>query len=336
MKKYDFFLGVDVSKKTLDLALMKAENPEHPLFLQLPNNTAGYERLIRWITSQKLLINQGLIVLEHTGLYSLLPCMYLSKRAIDYCLIPGIVLKRSLGILRGKSDKGDACLLAKYGMLYKMEIFPNSIAKEALITLQMLFAQRRRMITALKGLQQIIKEARQMGLDMQAQALEHNQSASITALKTDIKGIEEQMLSIICEDEAMKKQYELMTSIPGIGMQVSVYLLIVTHSFSRFKDARSLACYCGVAPFPYQSGSSLRGKTKTHPLCNNELKSLLHMASLNAVRADKELKMYYERKKAAGKNSMCVLNAVRNKLLQRVMATIKRGTPFVPLALHLN
>lgn len=59
------------------------------------------------------------------------------------------------------------------------------------------------------------------------------------------------------------------------------------------------------------------------------------MASLNAVRADNQLKLYYQRKKAEGKNALLVLNAVRNKLLQRIMAVVDRGTPYVQLAQHI-
>jgi transposase len=335
MKKHDFFLGVDVSKKTLDLCLIKADQ-EQALYLQVSNCPLGYEKMMQWISSQSLNPQQGLLILEHTGLYSLVLSIYLSRHSLTYCLIPGIVLKKSLGILRGKSDKGDAFLLARYGMLYQKELSGNPIAEDVLITLQLLFSQRKRMIRALKSLCTNVKEVQQMGLTEQGLSLSSHQLRTVTALKEDIKALEKKMLSLVEQSRLMKIQYELLVSIPGVGMHLSIYLLIITHGFTRFSNPRELACFSGVAPFPYQSGTSIKGKTKIHPLCDKELKSLLHMASLNAVRYDKELKEYYERKKAQGKNAMCVLNAVRNKILARPMATVKRGTPFVPLAKHLN
>ena len=66
------------------------------------------------------------------------------------------------------------------------------------------------------------------------------------------------------------------------------------------KDTRKLACYCGVAPFEYSSGSSIRG-TKVHYMANKKLKCNLHMASLTAVKLDGDLKAYYERKVKEGK-----------------------------------
>ena len=95
------------------------------------------------------------------------------------------------------------------------------------------------------------------------------------------------------------------------------------------KDARKLACYCGVAPFEYSSGSSVRGKTKVHYMANKKLKCNLHMASLAAVKLDADLKAYYERKVAEGKNKMSVLNAVKNKLLARVVAVVNKQQEYV-------
>jgi transposase len=112
-------------------------------------------------------------------------------------------------------------------------------------------------------------------------------------------------------------------------MQTAIYLLVATKGFDVFENWRQLACYSGVAPFPYQSGTSIRGRNKVHPLADKKLKSLLNMCAICAVRYDRELKAYYERKVKEGKAKMLVINNVRAKLLARVFAVINRGTPFV-------
>ena len=53
----------------------------------------------------------------------------------------------------------------------------------------------------------------------------------------------------------LNEQYKLVTSIPGAGMQTAIYLLVATKGFDAFENWRQLACYAGVAPFPYQSGN---------------------------------------------------------------------------------
>jgi hypothetical protein len=84
-----------------------------------------------------------------------------------------------------------------------------------------------------------------------------------------------------------------------------------------------------VAPFAYSSGTSIRGKTRVSPLADMKLKSLLNMCALVAIRRDKELRGYYERKLAEGKPKMLVINNVRCKLLARIFAVINRNSPFV-------
>jgi hypothetical protein len=90
-----------------------------------------------------------------------------------------------------------------------------------------------------------------------------------------------------------------------------------------------LACYAGVAPFEYSSGSSIKGRTKVNHLADKKMKSLLYMCAMNAKKWDKELQEYYQRKVEEGKPKMLVLNNISCKLLGRVFAVINRETPHV-------
>ncbi|HEY9709018.1 MAG TPA: IS110 family transposase, partial [Oculatellaceae cyanobacterium] len=95
--------------------------------------------------------------------------------------------------------------------------------------------------------------------------------------------------------------------------------------FQKFTSAKKFACYAGVAPFEHTSGTSIRGKTRVSPLANMTIKKLFHMASMSAVQHSQEIRQYYERKVAQGKNRMSVLNAVRNKLISRVFCCVKHN-----------
>ena len=95
--------------------------------------------------------------------------------------------------------------------------------------------------------------------------------------------------------------------------RITSLFITVTNAFIFFKDWRKLACYCGVAPFRHQSGSSIKGKTKVSHIANKKMKSLLNMAALSAKKCDTEIKAYYERKVAEGKNKMSVINAAKCK-----------------------
>lgn len=94
--------------------------------------------------------------------------------------------------------------------------------------------------------------------------------------------------------------------------------------------SRQLACYCGCAPFEHRSGTSVRGKTRISNMANKNLKKLLTLCARSLLRTKTELADYYNRKLAEGKNKMSIINALRNKLIQRICAVIDRQTPYIP------
>jgi transposase len=110
---------------------------------------------------------------------------------------------------------------------------------------------------------------------------------------------------------------------------IDILLESILLSVRNINKGEKLGCYCGVAPFEYSSGSSKRGTTKVHFITNKKLKSNLQMASLTAIKLDDDFKRYYERKCAERKNKMSLLNAVRNKLLARVLACVNNGETYV-------
>jgi transposase len=121
----------------------------------------------------------------------------------------------------------------------------------------------------------------------------------------------------------------LIRSVKGVGLILGINFLVYTGGFTLFDDWRKFACYAGIAPFEYQFGSSIRGKKKISHLANKHLKSLLSMAACSCIQFSKEMKSYYQKRLAEGKSKMSTQNIIRNKIVARVFAIVKRGTPFV-------
>ena len=105
-------------------------------------------------------------------------------------------------------------------------------------------------------------------------------------------------------------------------------LLILTNEFKSINDPRKMACHCGVAPFTFSSGKSIRGRTKVSHRAHKPMKALLNLAARSAVSSPGELRDYYERKVAEGKNKMLALNAIRNKIIHRVFACVRDGRKY--------
>ena len=95
------------------------------------------------------------------------------------------------------------------------------------------------------------------------------------------------------------------------------------------KNARQFANHVCVAPCEHSSGTSIQKGNHTSKVGRRDIKSLLSRGVLQAIRFDKEIKAYYERKKAEGKHFNCIANAVMFKMICRVFAVVKRGTPYV-------
>jgi transposase len=139
-------------------------------------------------------------------------------------------------------------------------------------------------------------------------------------------------MSLIKTDQAMLKNYKLSRSVKGVGMVLAIQMLLHTHNYTRFGSWRQFSSYCGLAPFPYQSGTSIHGRNKIHPISDQKMKSLLSMSAISAIQHDKELKTYLPQESRRRQTpKMVVLNIIRNKLVSRIFATINRGTPYVEL-----
>lgn len=329
MKKYNYFFGVDVSKKTVDITFLHLQTVMHKKF---SNDSIGMAELLAWLKELKVEFEETIFCMEATGLYCYTLTHYLFIKKIDVWVEHALNIKNATALARGKNDKVDSKRIATYCSknLDKLRLWnPMNTTIEKIKNLASL---RDRLVETQKRLIAPIAEFEDIGNLKMAQLLRKSIKKSIQAIDSDIRSLEASIIEIVNADENLKKIYRIITSVIGIGFVTAVNLIIHTNGFSIMNNSRKLACYCGVAPFEYSSGTSIRGKTKVHFMANNKLKCNLHMASLSAIKLDPDLKLYYERKVAEGKNKMSILNAVRNKLLARVVACVNNQREYVKKA----
>jgi transposase len=323
MKK-SFVIGVDLSKLTLDVHCYgKAQ------CMLVANNSKGHKALFKWIRKFTRDLSEVMIVMEYCGVYSYAFEKFLHEHGIDYVKKSALDIKRSAGIKRGKTDRADARMISQYGWYRREELQPMKPVSKGQQHLQQLMAHRDKMVADRSSYQSRIKELQlQMGCDLNEKITRSTQFI-INMLDTEIKQIESEIKELIKEEQELQVNYELITSIKGVGFVSTVHLLIVTENFTRITDVRKFACYCGVAPFKNESGTSIRGKTRTSHLANKKIKSLLTMAAISAINHQPELKVKYEKKLKEGKAKMVALNMIRFELIERIFAVIKRQTPYV-------
>jgi transposase len=283
--------------------------------------------MIKWLKQQKISCSDIMIVMEHTGLYSYHLEKFLHQRQISFTKVPALAIKRSLGLIRGKNDRVDAQRIARYGFEKKDVLVTTDKPNEIIKRLQMLHSTRDHLVKHRASLKCAAKEYQ--NVIKQSDLIIQSQLALIKNFTQQITKIEAEIARLIKKDQAINQNFQLLTTIKCVGKVVATSAIIKTGNFTKFANARKFACYCGTAPFEHSSGKSIRHKTRISHLADREMKTLLDQSAKSAIQYDKELRDYYFRRIADGKSKMSTINIVRNKILHRMFAVVKRQTPFI-------
>jgi transposase len=322
MKK-EVIVGVDVSKAWLDVYIIYQQTQSS--YCRVDNSKTGILKLFRWIKETTDIDSQNwLFCMEHTGLYSYQLNSFLQDRSVYQTMVNPLAIKKSMGIIRGKTDKADARVIALYANRFQDNLKEFTLPSKSLQKLKILLSQRERMVDMKRQITLAIESFQELPKELTHEMVAQNKKLS-TQLKANIQNLDHQILQTVKEDQQLNAQSKVIQSVPGVGPQTSAHILVTTQGMTHFKTSRQYACYCGVAPFEYSSGSSYRSKTKVHFLANRKMKSLLHMAAMSTIARDGEMKLYYDRKRAEGKNAMSVINAIRFKIIDRIFAVVKRN-----------
>jgi transposase len=233
-------------------------------------------------------------------------------------VISPLHLKKSIGLSRGKNDKIDAVRIAAFIEKNHSELKQWISPTFSVQKLKILLTERNYRVKSKRPLlsqQRDYGKMKKLGL---GRSLFKMNEQLITKIENQISQIEVQIEQIIQIDETLQQQASLITTIPGVGKILCWMVLAKTEGFTIIDDPRKMACYSGVVPFDFQSGTSIRGKQRVSVFPDKSLKCVLHLAAMSAIRFDNDLKHYYARKVGEGKNKMSVLNAIRNKLIHRI------------------
>jgi len=318
------FVGIDISKTWFDAAVIKADHPDQSMHSQFSQTPEGFKKMLTWLQQQDVsLDNETLFCMEYTGIYNTGLVNFLVEQKAQVWVEMPLRIKRSAGFERGSDDKTSAIKIAGYAFRYrdKMQLWrpvDSSIEKR-----KNHIAQGNIVINAITQLTVPVNELSACGCTKDAKELEKLQRSPLKALQKTKQAIEQLIVKTAQQDVEIIKKVQQVQSINGIGPVTAVALLAYTKGFTTFSNAKELACYCGVVPFAKRSGTSIRFKPTVSPHANKKLKRLLHLCALSAIKNDKEMQAYFERKVAEGKNKMSVINAVRNKLVHRVFAVIR-------------
>lgn len=325
--EFTYFIGIDVSKNELDFAVMRSNTLLfHREIINTQEAIASFIKELHKLPGFN--ISHSVFCMEHTGIYNnhLLACLY--KKKANIWLEAAIQIKNSSGKLRGKNDKVDSIRIADYAYTQREKVRLWAPKREVIQQLAHLSAARTRLIEAKKMLKTPLKELDSFSSKKIAGPGASVCSHALRAIDADLERADNKMDKLIADDPELRRLFNLVTSVSGVGKVTATQMLITTNEFKDISNPKQYACYAGVAPFTDDSGK-IEKKARVSHMANKKVKRLLHMSALIAIQHNEDMKLYYNRKvNDEKKNKMSVINAVRNKLILRIFACVNRNSPY--------
>jgi len=315
------WIGIDVSKDTLDVCLLRAGGKEkHKTFA---NDAAGHSKLLRWVEH----LVPGEIYhfcLESTGSYSMGVAHFLAEASQRVSLVNPARIKYA-GLAQGvgnKTDRADARLIADYCRKEEPALWRASAPE-----VRVLVALVRR-LHSVQGL--LGQEQNRLGAPELPREVQSSLRKMIRVLEAEIKRLQKQIKDHINGHPGLKADKELLLSIPGIGETTAHELLGELPDVTQFASAQSVAAYAGLAPREHSSGASVRKRTRLSKRGNSHLRKALYFPAVSAVQWNAPVKAHYERMREKGKGKMVCLGAAMRKLLMICYGVLKSRQPFDP------
>lgn len=331
--KNTHWVGADVSKATFDVGLVGCGQhyPDTPL-REIPTNSferspEGVEAFLDWLDAQDVEEEKVRVVMEATGNYSIqLAVWMLSARP---SLAPAIVnphhtaaFIKSMGV-RNKTDSLEARALGFYGVERHPAAYEAPSPEHA--ELRALSRYRN----------QLVRQRTMMKNQMQEPCacafVKKNQKKRLRLISDDIDRVEKEMKALVEQDEGLKRNVTLLTSIYGVAFINATTVLAELGDLRRFHLARKLTAFAGLSPRHHNSGSSVHGRSRMCKQGNPRVRQCLYLSALSAIRGNTEFRRIYNKLIAHGKTKMTALGAIMRKLLTVMRAILISGHPYQPL-----
>lgn len=317
----DYYLGIDVSKAKLDVALL---NPENKIRSKVfANDPGGFASLVAWLDTH---VAEGRACvhacLESTGAYHEGAATFLYDEGVIVSVVNPMLVKRfaESEALRAKTDKLDARTLARFAREKRPDAW--EAPSRGVRTLQ-----------ALVGRLDALTEMRQMEtsrLEIAHAAVQASHRTVIDELGRQIDSVRALIRQTVDDDPDLKRRQGLLETIPGLGERTIPQLLAYIGRPERFKSAKALVAYAGLVPWIRESGTSLNKHRGTHTLGHVQLRRCLYFPAMVAGRYNPVIARFWQQLAAQHKPGMVVVVACMRKLLAIIYGVLKSGQAFDP------
>ncbi len=314
-------LGIDVSKKTIDVCLIRDPQEQKQKHRQFSNSPAGFSELNLWILK---VTPQVHAVLEATGAYSdgVAEALYAAGHQVSIVNPARVKAFAQSRLQRNKTDRSDASLLAAFALQQNPPLWrpPAPEVRE----LQIL----------VRHLDDLIEQRTQVRNRVSEGRLTPEVKASwqqvLLTLEHQIKTIKCQLTEHFDRYPPLCQQRDWLASIPGIGLETAARLLGEIPWLAEFHSARAAAAWTGLTPQRRESGTSLKGRGRLSKMGNARVRYALYFPAIAALRCNPEFKKLAERLTERGKTKMQIIGAAMHKLIRIAFGVLKHQTEYQP------
>jgi transposase len=312
-------LGIDVSKDSLDVVLVRGERSEHKVF---SNSGVGHKHLHNWLLAQQT--GPVHACLEATGQYGEAVTEHLYHGGHQVSVVNPARIKRygESKLHRNKTDKADAALIAEFCQKEKPPLWTP---------LPACVKHLRALVRRLEDLQSAYQQERnRLGSGERNAWVLDDLQAHLDYLGERIGVLRQTIQQYIEQNPDLNSQQKLLISIPGIGKLTAARLLAEIGDISAFEGAPQLAAYAGLNPRGNRSGSSVFKKTRISKQGRAFLRKLLYMPAIVARKYNPVVRQFCERLSERRLPEMAIVAAAMRKLLHIVFGVLKHQLPFDP------
>lgn len=315
-KAMQSFIGVDVSKRKFDAALLTAQGKYRSKVFD--NDAKGFKAFRDWIKANA--DGQARVCMEATGVYHEALATSLFDHQVTVFVVNPLRVKRFVESegLRNKTDDGDAKALARFASKNELEAWeaPSKGVRE----LQAL-------VVRLESLQ-TMRQAELNRLEVAHSTVRGSIEAVVATLEREIQAVRLLIKQTIDDDPDLRQRKDLLETIPGLGDATVPQLLAFIGRPERFKTVKALIAYAGLTPLVRQSGSSLDKRQGLHPAGHRELRAALYYPAMTAGRFNPIVAAFWQRLKAQHKPGKVIVVACMHKLLAIAYGVLKSRRPF--------
>lgn len=317
-------VGIDVGSKELVVAMRKA-GQEQPSLETFPNTSSGHRKLLKYATSRG---RRASICVEATGIYSLELSLALERsEKVSLMVANPRAIKdfARAAMKRGKTDNIDAQVILMY--LERMPFVPWTSPREEVLELRTI---TRRIVQLKVELGREKNRLHASSRNRSAIGLISNDiEVNMRHLERRIKLLEEAGLDLIASVPDLKRKFELMVSVKGIGAPSAMRILAELMILPSDMKAAQWVAHAGLDPRPYESGTSIAKPRRISKAGNKYLRAALFMPALVAIKLEPHVKAFYEKLVAAGKKPIQAVVAVMRKLLHAIWGMIIHDQDFI-------